>query len=63
MPDKRKRDLSNYLKIPEDYLVDQCIIMDDNHTIVNAIGIKYGGISRDLPKVEIKIFDMSMDDE
>jgi crossover junction endodeoxyribonuclease RusA len=55
LPDKRKRDLSNYIKAPEDYLVKHCIIEDDNHTIVVKTILEFGGIDRDNPRVEISI--------
>lgn len=56
LPDKRKRDLSNYIKVPEDYLVSQCIIEDDNHTIASEIILKMGGIDRGNPRVEVEIW-------
>ena len=54
-PDKRKRDLSNYIKAPEDYLVSQCALLDDNHEIVQSFSVKFGGIDRGNPRVEVRI--------
>jgi crossover junction endodeoxyribonuclease RusA len=55
LPDKRKRDLTNYLKAPEDYLVSQCILLDDNHEIVQRTVAQFGGIDKGNPRVEIEI--------
>ncbi len=57
MPDKRKRDLSNYIKIVEDYLVSECVLEDDNHTVVNEVSIKTDGVNRGNGKVRIEIYD------
>lgn len=56
LPDKRKRDLSNFVKAPEDYLLSQCVLEDDNHTIVQQLIVKLGGIDRKYPRVEIEIW-------
>lgn len=55
LPDNRKRDLSNYLKAPEDYLVSQCVLVDDNHEIVAAVLLEFGGIDKARSRVEIEI--------
>ncbi len=55
LPDKRSRDLSNYIKAPEDYLVSQCILFDDNHKIVQRAVLEFGGIDKGSPRVEIVI--------
>lgn len=55
-PDKRRRDLSNYHKAPEDYIVAQCVLVDDDFTIVQENSLKYGGIDRDNPRVLIEIY-------
>ena len=54
-PDKRKRDLTNYLKVPEDYLVSQGVLWDDNHTVVGKVTAEFGGIDRRDPRVEILV--------
>lgn len=53
-PDKRQRDLSNYLKAPEDYLVSQGFIEDDNFNCVYSIQLVFGGIEKG-GRVEIGI--------
>lgn len=58
LPDRRKRDLSNYLKAPEDFLVSQCVIEDDNHTIAQNTVLLFGGIDRDNPRVEIRLYEV-----
>lgn len=55
MPDKRKRDLSNYIKIPEDYLVSHGVLWDDNHTIASCTEVRFGGIDRGDPRVCVTI--------
>lgn len=59
MPDKRRRDVSNYVKIPEDYLKQQHVIEDDNWHVVRGFSAFCMGIDRDNPRVEIRI--MSLD--
>lgn len=56
MPDKRARDLTNYTKAPEDYLVSQWILFDDNHSIVQRVVLELGGLDKGNPRVEIQIF-------
>lgn len=56
--DKRKRDLSNYIKAPEDYLVAQKVIQDDNWETVARISAEYGGIDKHDPRVEIMIYPL-----
>lgn len=54
MPDRRPRDLSNYLKCTEDLLVKRGIIIDDNHTLIPEFTVKFGGYDRQFPRVEIE---------
>lgn len=56
LPDKRKRDLTNYVKVPEDYLVSQCVIEDDNHRIASETILTFGGIDRGNARVEVEIW-------
>lgn len=56
MPDKRARDLSNYLKVSEDLLVNRGIIPDDNTAHVKEVWIKFGGMDKQNPRVEIEVF-------
>lgn len=55
MPDKRLRDITNYVKLVEDYLVKQGVIEDDNYNIIQCVVIKFGGIDKENPRVEIEI--------
>ncbi len=57
--DNRARDCSNYLKAPEDYLVSQGVIQDDNWRIVSRISAEYAGIDKLNPRVEITISALS----
>jgi crossover junction endodeoxyribonuclease RusA len=57
LPDNRKRDLSNYLKAPEDYLVSQRVLVDDNHEIVAGVLLEFGGVDKANARVEIDIID------
>jgi len=54
-PDSRARDLSNYIKAPEDFLVRRGVIDDDNWKIVERVVLLSGGISREYPRVEIQL--------
>lgn len=56
MPDKRKRDIGNYEKAVTDYLVSQCVLIDDHHEIVTEMHLKFGGVNRENPRVEIEVF-------
>lgn len=56
MPDRRKRDLSNYIKAVEDYLVSQCVVEDDNHKIISTLTITFGCYNKEEPKVRITIW-------
>jgi Holliday junction resolvase RusA-like endonuclease len=56
-PTKHKqRDVDNYIKAPQDYLVNQGVLFEDNRTIVQSIYAEYAGSDRDNARVEIKIF-------
>lgn len=52
-PDNRARDLTNYVKAPEDFLVKRGIIEDDNWQIVKHAELLSGGVSKEYPRVEI----------
>ena len=54
-PDNRARDLSNWIKCVEDYLVSQKVLKDDNHKIVTKVLIRHIGINKEFPKVEVLI--------
>ena len=59
LPNKMQRDLSNYVKLSEDYLVSQNVLEDDNYNIVQKIEILFGGIDRINPRIEIDILTLS----
>jgi Holliday junction resolvase RusA-like endonuclease len=50
-----KRDISNYIKAPEDYLVYQCVIEDDNCRIVESVTVNFKGVDKENPRVDITI--------
>ncbi len=54
-PDARARDLTNYVKAPEDFLVKNGVISDDNWQIVERVTLLSGGINRECPRVEIRL--------
>ena len=56
-PDKRKRDITNYLKLPEDFLVAKDVIEDDNQNIVVGVAAIFQGYDKENPRVEIEIYD------
>lgn len=53
--DHKQRDIDNYIKIPQDHLVKQGVLYEDNRTIITKITIRFAGIDRDNPRVEIEI--------
>lgn len=55
LPDKRARDLDNYGKAVFDRLVHDNVILDDNFNILREIHIRFGGIDKGNPRVEIEI--------
>ncbi len=54
-PDNRARDLSNWIKCCEDYLVSQKVLADDNYKIVSKVLLRHEGINKEGPKVLIVI--------
>jgi len=57
VPDKRTRDLSNYIKPCEDLLVARGIIQDDNHEVIRSFHVESGGQDKQRPRIEISIFN------
>jgi len=53
-PDKRKGDISNKLESVNDLLVDCGILEDDNWFVLGDYRVKFGGIDRLCPRVEIQ---------
>lgn len=54
-PDRRDRDLSNYIKAVEDFLVGHKILMDDNHTVITRQTLESRGVDAKHPRAEISI--------
>lgn len=54
-PDKRKADLSNKTESVMDLLVDNKIIEDDNWFEVASLNLRFKGVDKDNPRVEINI--------
>lgn len=52
----RRRDISNYIKVPEDFLVYCGVIKDDDMKIVKRIEINAAGVDKGYPRVEIEIY-------
>lgn len=55
--DKRKFDLTNKAESIMDLLVDAGYLKDDNYSIVGEIVLKFGGLDREKPRVEITYYD------
>ena len=55
-PDARTRDISNYIKVVDDFLVKSGVLIDDNWKIISRVSIGHGGIDRKNPRVEISIY-------
>lgn len=53
LPDNRERDITNYVKCAEDYLVSQKVLKDDNHKIVKKVLIRYEEIKKESAQVLI----------
>ena len=58
MPDKRKRDIANYVEAIQDILVKYEILKDDNHNIVTSLDGTRMYIDKLNPRVEIEITKM-----
>lgn len=54
-PDARVSDLSNKTESVMDLLVDNEVITDDNWFVIGDLHLKFGGIDRENPRVEIII--------
>lgn len=55
LPDRKSRDLSNFIKVTEDFLVKRGIILDDNYQCIPEFKAKFGGYDKMSPRVEITI--------
>lgn len=58
VPDKRKRDIANYVEAIQDILVKYEILKDDNHNIVTSLDGTRMYIDKLNPRVEIEITKM-----
>lgn len=58
LPDARVRDLDNYLKLPIDQLVRQCILEDDNTKIIKSLHLYLAGVDKGNPRCEIEIHEI-----
>lgn len=58
VPDKRRRDLVNYIEAIQDILVKYKVIEDDNYNIVQSIDGSKMYIDKENPRVEIEITEM-----
>ena len=54
-PDKIKGDLTNKAESIMDLLVDAGVLEDDNWFAVGAIDLRFGGVDRERPRVEVEI--------
>ncbi len=54
-PDSKKRDLSNYIKGIDDFLVNSGVLEDDNYNIISIVLIRHEGIKRGDPHVRVVI--------
>lgn len=57
-PDKRTRDLSNYIKIIDDWLVKNSYLSDDDHRIIVEGTFCFGGYDKLNPRVEVAIWEV-----
>lgn len=55
VPDRRKRDIANYIEAIQDILVKYEVIQDDNYNIVSSLDGTRMYIDKENPRVEIEI--------
>lgn len=55
VPDKRKRDIANYIEAIQDILVKYEVIKDDNYNIIESLDGTRMHIDKENPRVEIEI--------
>lgn len=55
VPDKRKRDIANYVEAIQDILVKYEVLKDDNYNIVTSLDGTKMQIDKENPRVEIEI--------
>ena len=54
-PDKRRADLTNKAESIMDLLVDAGIIEDDNANVCPEVLLRFGGVDRERPRVEVSL--------
>ena len=55
VPDKRRRDIANYIEAIQDILVKYEVLKDDNYNIVNSLDGTRIHVDKENPRVEIEI--------
>ena len=55
VPDKRRRDIANYIEAIQDILVKYEVLKDDNYNIVYSLDGTRMYVDKDNPRVEIEI--------
>lgn len=55
VPDKRRRDIANYIEAIQDILVNYEVIKDDNYNIVYSLNGTRMYVDKENPRVEIEI--------
>ena len=55
VPDKRRRDIANYIEAIQDVLVKYEVIKDDNYNIITSLDGTRMYIDKENPRVEIEI--------
>jgi Holliday junction resolvase RusA-like endonuclease len=54
-PTKREFDLSNMVKVCEDFIVSKAVLDDDNCNVIPEFSAQYRGVDKLNPRVEITI--------
>ena len=54
-PDKRRADLTNKAESIMDLLVDAGIIEDDNANVCPEVFLRFGGVDKERPRVEVSL--------
>ena len=57
-PDKRRADLTNKAESVMDLLVDAGIIKDDNASVCPEVLLRFGGVDRERPRVEVGLYKL-----
>ena len=57
-PNLINRDVSNFVKLCEDYLVSQEVLSDDNFKVVPGVLPYCAGLDKGNPRVEVEVFSI-----